>query len=137
MHNGKYLFEATIFRNSTVTISLLVFVIALCRITRVVRKIRGAFPNRGRTYLHFLLVLVILSCNLGFLSYTFIYFFHDKSDSCDEDMQKFFYALDLLSFAWDLFEFALQILMLLIVLKYTAVSGDGSESKADSHARSH
>ena len=68
------------------------------------------------------------------MSYTFIYFFHDKSDSCDEDMQKLFYALALLSYAWDLFEFALQILMLFIVLKYTALPGD-DESKADSHAR--
>lgn len=39
VHDGRYLFEATIFRNITVTISLIVFVVALCRITRVVRKI--------------------------------------------------------------------------------------------------
>ena len=84
--------------------------------------------------MHFLLVLVVLSCNLGFLSYTCLYFFDDKSDSCDEGTQKFFYALALLSYAWDLFEFALQTLMLFIVLKYTALPGD-DESKADSLAR--
>ena len=39
VEDGKYLFEAAIFRNTTVTISLIVFMVALCRITRVVRKI--------------------------------------------------------------------------------------------------
>ena len=120
VNDGRYFFAATLFRNVTVTLSLILFVIALFRITRIVKDIKGAFPNRKRTFLHFFLVLVILTCNFFFLCYTFFYFFNNKSDSCDETWQKIFYALDVLSFSWDLFEISLQALLLYIVLKYTA-----------------
>ena len=135
VNDGRYFFAATLFRNVTVTLSLILFMIALCRITRIVKDIRGAFPNRKRTFLHFFLVLFILSCNLGFLGYTFFYFFDNKSDSCSVTWQKIFYALDLLSFSWDLFELSLQALLLYIVLKYTAPIEPCNNSTVSSHVR--
>ena len=126
--SGRYVFAATLFRNVTVTISLIIFVIALFKIKKVVKDIRGAFPNRKRTFIHFFLVMVVLACNLAFLSYTFFYFFHSKSDSCDETWQKIFYVLDLLSFVWDLFEFSLQALLLYIVITFTAPTSPIAET---------
>ena len=46
MSDERFNFQATVFKSITVSLSLIVFLLALFRITQVVQKIKGAFPNR-------------------------------------------------------------------------------------------
>ena len=81
--------------------------------------------------MHFTLVLAILACNIGFLFYTFFYSFNEKTYDCEETWQKVFFVLDLLTYFWDVLEFILQLLMLLIVLKYTTREESSSANKSE------
>lgn len=119
VHDARYMFQASVFRNMCVTVSLIVFIVALCRITSVVRGLKSAFPNRKRTFIHFFLAISVLLSNLCFLVYAFIYYQQDHKVTCSVTEQKFFFVLTVFSFGWDLVEFSLQILLLTIVLKYT------------------
>ena len=81
--------------------------------------------------MHFTLVLAILACNIGFLFYTFFYSFNEKTYDCEETWQKVFFVLDLFTYFWDVLEFILQLLMLLIVLKYTTREESSSANKSE------
>ena len=60
-----YFYEASIFQNTIVIFSLLIFAIALLRIKRAVRGIEGAFPNQAYTMLHFGLATSVLIFNVS------------------------------------------------------------------------
>ena len=54
------LYSASLYDGIILTITLVIFGVALCRINRTVKGIEEAFPNRGVTILHFTLIIMIL-----------------------------------------------------------------------------
>ena len=72
----SYVFFGVIFQSTTVIVALIVFAIALFRISRTVKGIDGAFPNRGYTYSHFALVAIDLFFNLFCLAFNWFIWMH-------------------------------------------------------------
>lgn len=104
--------------------ALIIFAWALLRISRTVRGIEGAYPNRGYTMFHFMLVITVLLFNILWLFDSALHASVEKhGDECNDD-QKIFFTFALLSYFWDVFELMLCILILNIVVRATEPVND-------------